>query len=65
MLAGMSLIIAVGALVRSPMVPVEDTSESGHEADPLQEQAAEAFTEQLSADRIPSVRAIRAQLHVG
>ena len=33
--------------------------------DPLQEQAAELFAEQLAADRIPSVRAIRAQLHVG
>jgi Protein of unknown function (DUF2637) len=35
------------------------------EADPLQEQAAELFAEQLAADRIPSIRAIRAQLHVG
>jgi Protein of unknown function (DUF2637) len=33
--------------------------------DPLQEQAAEVFAEQLAADRVPSVRAIRAQLHVG
>jgi hypothetical protein len=44
---------------------VEDTSEIGHDADPLQGQAAELFAEQLAADRIPSVRAIRAQLHVG
>ncbi len=35
------------------------------EADPLQEPAAELFAEQLAADRIPSIRAIRAQLHVG
>jgi hypothetical protein len=33
--------------------------------DPLQEQAAEVFAGQLAADRVPSVRAIRAQLHVG
>jgi hypothetical protein len=33
--------------------------------DPLQEQAAEIFADQLAADRVPSVRAIRAQLHVG
>jgi hypothetical protein len=33
--------------------------------DPLQEQAAEVFVEQLAADRVPSVRAIRASLHVG
>jgi hypothetical protein len=35
------------------------------DADPLQERAAELFAEQLAADRVPSVRAIRAQLHVG
>jgi hypothetical protein len=34
-------------------------------ADPLQEQAAELFAEQLAVHRIPSIRAIRAQLHVG
>jgi broad specificity phosphatase PhoE len=33
--------------------------------DPLGEQAAEIFAGQLAADRVPSVRAIRAQLHVG
>ena len=33
--------------------------------DPLGEQAAEIFAEQLATDRVPSVRAIRAQLHVG
>jgi hypothetical protein len=52
-------------VIRSSQVPVEDTSQTGREADPLQEQAAELFAEQLAADRIPSVRAIRAQLHVG
>lgn len=38
---------------------------TGHDADPLQEQAVELFAEELAAARIPSVRAIRAQLHVG
>jgi hypothetical protein len=33
--------------------------------DPLGEQAAEIFADQLTADRIPSIRAIRAKLHVG
>ena len=33
--------------------------------DPLQEQAAKIFADQLAADRVPSVRAIRAQFHVG
>ena len=32
---------------------------------PLQERAAEVFADQLAADRVPSVRAVRAQLHVG
>ena len=34
-------------------------------ADPLQEHAAQLFADDLSADRLPSIRAIRAQLHVG
>jgi hypothetical protein len=33
--------------------------------DPLQGEAAEVFAGHLAADRIPSIRAIRAQLHVG
>jgi len=33
--------------------------------DPLQEQVVEVFAGQLAADRVPSVRAIRAQFHVG
>jgi hypothetical protein len=33
--------------------------------DPLQGQAAEVFAGHLAADRVPSIRAIRAQLHVG
>jgi hypothetical protein len=33
--------------------------------DVMQEQAAEVFAEELAAKRVPSVRAIRARLHVG
>jgi len=33
--------------------------------DPLGEHAAEIFAGQLAANRVPSIRAIRAQLHVG
>jgi hypothetical protein len=33
--------------------------------DPLQEQAAEAFADQLAVGRVPSVRVIRARFHVG
>jgi hypothetical protein len=35
------------------------------EADPLQVQAAKVFADHLAADRVPSVRTIRARLHVG
>jgi len=52
-------------VIRSSQVRPENIAEAGHDADPLQEHAAELFGEQLAADRIPSVRAIRAQLHVG
>jgi hypothetical protein len=38
---------------------------SANPLDPLGEQAAKIFAGQLAADRVPSVRAIRAQLHVG
>lgn len=52
-------------VIRSSHVSNRDTSEAGHGADPLQERAAELFAEHLAADRLPSVRTIRAQLHVG
>jgi hypothetical protein len=35
------------------------------DADLLQAQASQAFTVELAAGRVPSVRAIRARLHVG
>jgi hypothetical protein len=61
-----------GGLARAPhaghprfSLLVEDASETVSDADPLQEQAARLFVEQLAANRIPSVRAIRAQLHIG
>jgi hypothetical protein len=52
-------------VMRSSQVPAGGTPGAERDADPLQEQAAELFAEQLAAARIPSVRAIRAQLHVG
>lgn len=33
--------------------------------DPLWEDAVQAFADQLGADRVPLVRAIQSQLHVG
>ena len=52
-------------VIRSSQVPADDTAETARDADPLQEQVAVVFAEQLAADRVPSIRAIRAQLHVG
>lgn len=52
-------------VIRSSQVLADGTPETEHDADPLQEQAAELFAEQLAAARVPSVRAIRAQLHIG
>jgi hypothetical protein len=52
-------------VVRSSQAVPQGTSDSPGIPDPLQGQAAEIFADQLAADRVPSVRAIRAQLHVG
>src|ERR1700761_5126054 len=52
-------------VIRNSQAAPNDTSGSAGIPDPLQDQAAEVFAEQLAADRVPSVRAIRAQLHVG
>jgi hypothetical protein len=52
-------------VIRSSQMQADDRSESRSEADPLREHAAELFAEQLAADWVPSIRAIRAQLHVG
>jgi hypothetical protein len=52
-------------IIRSSQVPAGGAPETENDADPLQEQAAGLFADDLAADRVPSVRAIRAQLHVG
>jgi hypothetical protein len=52
-------------VIRNSQVQADDRSESKSEPDPLRERAAELFAAQLAADRVPSIRAIRAQLHVG
>jgi uncharacterized protein DUF2637 len=63
--------VAVGSyellmmVIRSSQVQANGRSESESEANPLREQAAVLFAEQLAADRVPSIRTIRAQLHVG
>jgi hypothetical protein len=52
-------------VIRSSQVSADGMPGSRQAADPLWEQAAEMFAEQLRANRVPSIRAIRAQLHVG
>jgi hypothetical protein len=52
-------------VIRRSQVPADVAPEVGPNADPLQERAAELFAGQLAADQVPSVRTIRAQLHVG
>jgi hypothetical protein len=52
-------------VVRSSQVAADGIPEAGHDMDPLQEQAAELFAGNSPTDRVPSVRAIRAELHVG
>jgi hypothetical protein len=52
-------------VIRNSQEQADDRSERKSEADPLRDQAAELFADQLAADRVPSIRAIRAQLHVG
>jgi hypothetical protein len=52
-------------VIHSSQAAPEGGSGSAGNTDPFQEQAAEVFADHLAADRIPSIRAIRAQLHVG
>jgi hypothetical protein len=52
-------------VIRSFQIPPDAAPRTGLDADPLQERAAELFAGHLAADRVPTVRAIRAQLHVG
>jgi hypothetical protein len=52
-------------VIRSSQAALDTTPHTPDIPDPLQEQAAEIFAGHLAAERVPSIRAIRAQLHVG
>jgi hypothetical protein len=52
-------------VIRGSRAVPDGVSGSTSIPDPLNGQAAEIFADQLAADRVPSIRAIRAQLHVG
>jgi hypothetical protein len=54
-------------VIRNEQIPAVAPSahDNGFAADPLGEGAAVVFAADLAADRVPSVRTIRAALHVG
>lgn len=57
-------------IIRNPHAPVNSVSGAALPAalsdpDPVQVRAEQVFAEDLAACRVPSVRAIRVQLHVG
>jgi hypothetical protein len=47
-------------VIRSSQAAPDSPAGSSGIPDPLQKQAAEAFADHLAADRVPSIRAIRA-----
>ena len=52
-------------IIRSAQVPAPAAPDVVAGTDPLHRQAALLFAQDLAADRVPSVRAIRAGLHIG
>jgi hypothetical protein len=52
-------------VIRNSQAAPDEVPGKADALDPLQDQAVAVFAGQLAADRVPSVRAIRAQLHVG
>jgi hypothetical protein len=56
-------------IIRSAQVPAATEAGPGTSGapadDPLHAQAVEAFAREVAAGRVPSVRTIRARLHVG
>jgi hypothetical protein len=52
-------------VIRGSQAAPGGLTDSADNPDLLSGQAAEVFAGQLAADRVPSIRAIRARLHVG
>jgi Protein of unknown function (DUF2637) len=54
-------------IIRSEQEPAiaPNARDEGSATDPLGERAAEVFADYLEADRVPSIRSIRAAMHVG
>jgi hypothetical protein len=68
---GVAAVAVVGSyellttIIQSSQLSTVARPEGERAAAPLQEQAAEVSAEHLATDRVRSVRAIRAQLHIG
>ena len=50
-------------IIRGAQVPAK--APSALDDDQLQEEAAELFADDIAADRVPSIRTIRARFHIG
>jgi hypothetical protein len=59
------MMIIRGAQSDSAVPVVADTSDTMPPIDPLRARAAEEFADEVAAGRKPSIRAVRAKLHVG
>jgi Protein of unknown function (DUF2637) len=59
------MMIIRGAQSESVVPAVPDTSDAVRSIDPLPARAAKEFADEVAAGRKPSIRAIRARLHVG
>jgi hypothetical protein len=59
------MMIIRGAQSDSPVPAVVGTSDAAPRIDPLHARAAREFADEVAAGRKPSIRAIRARLHVG
>jgi len=59
------LMIIIRSAQASPNPEAEPGVSGAHGDDPVQAQAAAAFAGEIAAGRVPSVRTIRARLHVG
>jgi hypothetical protein len=59
------LLMMIIRSAQSAVYPAESPPEAETKADPLHARAAEEFAEEIAAGLAPSIRAIRARLHVG
>jgi hypothetical protein len=61
----MMIIRGAQSAVSADVPETKEFAESRQETDPLRARAAEEFADEVAAGAVPSIRAIRARLHVG